>query len=86
VQVVRDANGIPTVYPEEDGSVTGANLLETMWDHGPVPAMRWDDFATMRERTRLQWSALPALHDPRSPALHAKIAAWIANFKKTEGE
>lgn len=83
--MVRDAAGIPTVYPAEDTSVTGPDLLETVWDNGPVASHRWDEsFETVRARTRKEWSALPALHDPRSKSLLAKIAKWIADFKISE--
>lgn len=84
LKVVRDANGIPTVYPEEDTSVTGHNLLETVWDNGPVASHKWDTFDVVRERTRKEWSALPTIHDPRSKSLHAKITKWIEDFKKSE--
>jgi hypothetical protein len=49
---------------------------------GPVKGVVWDDFDTMRARVSREWDTLPAIHDPRSPSLKAKIDAWIANFAK----
>lgn len=79
LKVVRDKNGIPTVYPEDYAGVQGPNLLETMWDCGPVD-FKWDDFDTLRNRVRNDWDKLPALHDPRSDVLKTKIQKWISDF------
>jgi len=84
LRVVRDPKtGIPTVYPEEfQGVAKEPNLLETIWDHGPVKGYKWDSYDELRERVRSEWDRLPAEHDPRSPELMDKIQRWIANFKE----
>ncbi len=84
LKVVRDSRGVPTVYPEEDTAVHGPNMLETVWDNGPVRGHTWDSFDVLRERTRREWDALPPVHDPRSATLKAKIDKWIADFKTAE--
>merc|ERR1711991_1044322 len=69
LKVVRDEKGIPTVYPAEYSGIQGDNLLETVWNNGPVASLQWDNYDAMRQRVRQQWDQLPPVHDPRSPAL-----------------
>jgi nicotinic acid phosphoribosyltransferase len=82
LKVLRDAKGVPTVFPAEDAAAHGEDLLETVWDSGPVHGHTWDSFDVLRERVLREWDALPAAHDPRSASLRAKIDKWIADFNK----
>lgn len=85
LRVCRDDKGIPTVYPAEDPAVAAReDLLEVVWDHGPVKGHKWDDFDTMRARVRKDWDALPPVHDPRSASLQAKIKALVEEHNKHE--
>ena len=86
LKVTRNGQGIPTIYPAESAAGTGPNLLETVWDNGPVPGLVWDQYDQVRARTRAEWDKLPAKHDPRSPELMDKIKRWIADFKEMRAE
>ena len=81
--MVRNEQGIPMVYPADYDKVTGPDLLETIWDSGPVSSYKFENFDDLRVRVRKEWDALPAKFDPISPALKEKIAAWIKNFNDT---
>jgi len=81
MKVVRDKNGIPTVYPVEDTSVVGEDLLKVVYDKGPVNNAFPEDFDTLRARVEKEWTALPKLHDPVSESLRNKIKVWIENNK-----
>jgi hypothetical protein len=50
--------------------------METVYDHGKV--IEWDDFTTVRNRVKQQWSAMPLTHDPISTELKEKIEEVIA--------
>lgn len=77
---VRRVNGIPTVFPaaSADTAVHAAGeLLEVVYDHGPVKGRVWPTFAELRQRVKEQWTHLPRVHDPVSAELHAKVKHWL---------
>lgn len=56
------------VAPEED-------LLQTVYDCGPLPGLRWESFDALRARVEREWAAAPPAADVLSPSLRAKRAA-----------
>jgi hypothetical protein len=66
--VIRE-NGLPKVYPLE--SRLKGDELYVVYDNGKVCV--WDDFTTIRERVRVQWTQSPLTFDPISSQLKSKI-------------
>jgi len=85
LKVVR-VNGIPTVFPAKEGETDPADILQTVWNMGPVPNLKWDDFDTLKKRVASEWTALPKLYDSVHPSLHAVIKAWIQDFDEHYAE
>jgi nicotinamide phosphoribosyltransferase len=76
VLAVKRVRGVPTVFPADSGDVApGEDLLQMIYDHGPVQGMVWDDFDTLRARVAREWDALPKNADNISAPLRAKVAA-----------
>jgi len=83
VQVQRDAQGVPRVYsiPEDGTGVASVapedNLLRVVYDHGPVAVSPWDDFSTVRQRSKTEWAAMEAHKraDPLTAEVMDKIKA-----------
>lgn len=73
-------NGVPTIFPAEENDADPENLLKVVYDKGPVPQFKWDDFTTVRERVQREWSQVPKNYDPVSTELRAKIKAWRHNL------
>lgn len=73
-------NGVPTIFPAEENAVDPDNLLKVVYDKGPVPHFKWDDFSTVRDRVQREWSQVPKSYDPISSELRAKIKAWHHNL------
>jgi nicotinamide phosphoribosyltransferase len=73
---------VPRVYPAETTAAhTGPNLLETVWDCGPV-GYEFDSFDEVRNRVDTEWNGLPpslaggAISDPMTTKRN-KIADQI---------
>jgi nicotinamide phosphoribosyltransferase len=49
-----------------------------VYDCGPAPGHRWDDFDAVRARLASEWDALPRTADVTSGPLRTKIAAVVA--------
>lgn len=49
------------------------NLLQVVYDHGPVKGFKWDDFETVRKRIHGQWPSTPKTADNISASLKRKI-------------
>uniref|UniRef100_A0A7R9YV39 Nicotinamide phosphoribosyltransferase n=1 Tax=Chlamydomonas euryale TaxID=1486919 RepID=A0A7R9YV39_9CHLO len=74
VMAIKRVNGVPTVYPKETGEVADEeNLLKVVYDRGPVPGFKWDDFDTVRARAAAEWDALPPTGNMLSYSLKDKI-------------
>lgn len=74
VLAVKLVDGIPTVFPAETGEVSPEeDLLQLVYNSGPVAGHAWDDFDTMRVRVAQQWAALPHCADNYSATLKAKV-------------
>ncbi|GBF95014.1 nicotinate phosphoribosyltransferase [Raphidocelis subcapitata] len=79
VLAVKRVGDVPTVFPADSGEVApGEDLLEVVYDCGPVPGRSWDDFASVRARLASEWDALPRTADVISGPLRDKIAAVVA--------
>jgi nicotinic acid phosphoribosyltransferase len=79
LKVVRDSQGIPTVYPA-DSAVEGDDLLQVVYDKRPVQ-VRHEAFTDLRTRVETEWSKLPPDHDPVSAELRHKIDLWVQGMK-----
>jgi nicotinamide phosphoribosyltransferase len=78
LRVVRDELGKEVVVPRESGddSHRPNDLLRVIYDKRPLPGV-WEDFQTVRDRVRTEWTNAPKLHNPISQQLQEKIANWI---------
>eukprot|EP00842_Homolaphlyctis_polyrhiza_P001810 jgi/Hompol1/262/HPOL_005267-RA len=76
LKVIRNADGLPVVYPAES-HVVGEDELVVVYDHGK-PVISWDSFATVRERVATEWSRSPLKFDPVSQELKQKITKVMA--------
>jgi nicotinamide phosphoribosyltransferase len=82
LSVRRNEQGIPTVYPAANSDTRQAHLpkgelLEVVYDHGPVRGHTWPTFAEIRKRVQDEWTRLPCVHDPVSVELRAKVQTWL---------
>jgi nicotinamide phosphoribosyltransferase len=77
---VRKVKGIPTVFPAGEDEKDPENLLQVVWDHGPVKDLKWESFDELRKRVKEGWETVPKLYDPVSEELHGKIKEWIKEF------
>lgn len=71
----------PQVYPRESAPKgSGPDLLEVIYDHGPV---KYDveDFDTVRERVDKQWNALSPEGSAWSTEMRMKIDARLAEIR-----
>lgn len=80
LKVIRNAEGIPTVYPIE-AQVEGENLLKVVYDHGPVENAFPETFDELKARVEEQWNKLPACHNPTSAELQEKTKMWIEKMR-----
>ena len=71
---VKRVNGVPTVFPKDSGEVLDSeNMLKVIYDCGPKPSHKWEDFSTVKERVRKEWAALPKTANVISDSLKKKI-------------
>ncbi|KAI8816390.1 nicotinate phosphoribosyltransferase family-domain-containing protein [Fimicolochytrium jonesii] len=76
--IVRNSQSIPIVYPSPPPLPLSStpSLLQTVYDHNrPLPT-KWDDFTTVRERVKREWTAVPKAVDVLSPELRARIEVF----------
>lgn len=74
VLAVKVVNGIPTVFPADTGEVAPEeDMLQVVYDCGPVEGHSWDDFDALRQHVAEQWAALPRQADNVSASLRAKV-------------
>jgi len=78
---VKRVNGVPTVFPAVEDEKDPENLLQVVWDNGPVAGYKWDDLDTMRARVSSEWHKVPKTYNPVSEELKQKIANWIKDFE-----
>jgi len=79
LKVKRNDKGVPVIYPS-DGKVDKDNLLEVVYDKGPVAGHKWRTFDEQREHVEREWAATPRNFDPISAELQAEVTAWLKNF------
>jgi nicotinamide phosphoribosyltransferase len=79
LKVVRNGEGVPVIYPS-DGKADPNNVLQVVYDNGPVVHFKWDDFDTVRNRVDKEWRATPRKFDPISNELQAEVDKWIKDF------
>jgi len=77
---VKRVNGVPTVFPSFENDKDPENILQVVWDNGPVPTWKKDTFDEMRVTVKEGWKTVPKLYDPISPELRVKITEWVKNF------
>lgn len=72
---VKLVDGIPTAFPADSGEVSPQeDLLQTVYDCGPIASHTWEEFDVVRDRVAQQWAALPRRADNYSASLKAKVA------------
>lgn len=78
---VKRVKGVPTVFPADTGEVAPADdMLQLVYDCGPVEGHSWCEFDTLRERVEQQWAALPPHADNYSASLKAKVQRLQADM------
>ena len=77
--VKRSAEGVPTVFPVEEVD-SEENMLEVVYDKGPVEGLCWESFDALKERVEREWTALPPL------AMGAVDGVLSASLKKKRAE
>lgn len=75
---VKRVDGVPTVFPRELVAPED-DMLEVVYDGGPVEGYVWETFDATRERVAREWPTLPLVFDPVSAELRAKMAAIVAD-------
>jgi hypothetical protein len=74
VLAVKAVNGIPTAFPADSGEVSPEeDMLQTVYDCGPVGSHCWEEFDVVRDRVAREWAALPLNADNYSASLKAKV-------------
>eukprot|EP01094_Clydonella_sp_ATCC50884_P029098 TRINITY_DN898_c0_g1_i5.p1 TRINITY_DN898_c0_g1~~TRINITY_DN898_c0_g1_i5.p1 ORF type:complete len:347 (+),score=109.69 TRINITY_DN898_c0_g1_i5:151-1041(+) len=78
---VARVDGVPTAFPEEALPSGAHNLLEVVYDGGPVQSAFAASFDEVRARIRSEWAALPpraptASRRPWDASLVAKVQRW----------
>jgi len=74
-------DGVPTVFPAGQGPAGAEDLLQVVYDKGPVAGMEWDDFSAVQDRVNAEWGALPKAADPLSAELKELITALNPHLK-----
>lgn len=83
---VKRVGGVPTVFPADSGEVApDEDMLQLVYDCGPVPGLAWEDFDGLRARVAAEWAALPRAADNYSASLKAKIAALRQDMHSSGG-
>lgn len=78
VLAVKRVNGVPTAFPADTHEVSEHdNMLQVVYDNGPVQNMRWEDFDAVRARAQAEWHALPRTADSLSASLQDKVQAQL---------
>jgi hypothetical protein len=83
---VRDEKGIPTIHPAKEGENDPNDILQTVWNMGPVPDLKWETFDELRARVAKEWNALPKVHDPIHADTKKVIADWVKDFEEHYAE
>jgi len=79
---VKRVNGLPTVFPvTSENEQDPENLLQVVWDHGPVKGKIWDDFDTLKARVASEWGKVPKTYNPVSDQLRDRVTEWIKDFE-----
>lgn len=74
VLAVKRVDGVPMVFPADSGEVSPEeDMLQVVYDCGPVPGHSWEEFDAMRARVAQQWADLPHAADNYSASLKAKV-------------
>ncbi|KAL4549846.1 hypothetical protein Ndes2526B_g04833 [Nannochloris sp. 'desiccata'] len=71
VLAVKRVNGVPTVFPAEEVSEED-NMLQIVYNCGPVEGLQWETFDQLRERVEQEWGALPKTADVVAESLKKK--------------
>ena len=81
MEVKRNADGLPTVYPVGKGPADKEDLLAVWYDSRPVHPAPTESFDDMRSRVNREWEALPAQYDPRSTLIKVVQAETLAALR-----
>jgi len=80
LKVIKNEKGVPVIYPS-DGKPAADNLLQVVYDNGPLVHFKWEDFDTVRARVAREWATVPKTFNPISSELEAEVAKWIKDFE-----
>ncbi|KAK3276004.1 hypothetical protein CYMTET_15896, partial [Cymbomonas tetramitiformis] len=75
ILAVKREAGVPTVYCTPDAGngkppvAPEDNLLQIVYDNGPLAASPWESFTEVRSRLASEWAALPPNADVLSPQI-----------------
>lgn len=84
VLAVKRVNGIPTVFPKDSGEVADEeNMLQVVYDQGPLESPPWESFDELRQRTKREWRALPLSGDNLSASMKEKINTQLGKRGKS---
>lgn len=70
----------PVVFPRNLQPEGSSDMLEVIYDHGPVD-YRVEDFDAVRARLDKEWNALPKQEDPWSDQIKSKIQKRLADIR-----
>eukprot|EP00775_Hariotina_reticulata_P005943 gene5943-6182_t len=80
VLAVKRVDGVPMVFPADSGEVAPEeDLLQVIYDKGPVVGHVWRDFSSLRVQVTAEWDALPRSANVVSQSLQAKVAKMLAH-------
>jgi nicotinamide phosphoribosyltransferase len=79
----KSKEGPLTVHPKESPEGQKLikqvkNVLQVIYDCGPVQNYQWESFDALRMRLKTQWTSLPKQADPISDALYEKITHCVS--------
>ena len=77
---VRRVGGVPQVFPGCSPGGEGEEMLQVVYDKGPVAGWAWDDFDAVKARAATEWANLPYRSDPLSPEIKARMRAMFPNL------
>ncbi len=79
VLAVKRVKGVPTAFPADAGLVAPEeDMLQVVYDCGPVPGFAWDSFDEVRARVAREWGALPRTANVISAELAEQVVRCAA--------
>lgn len=86
IDVGKDSNGVPRVYPANDLPIGFVSDYVTIWDSGPViKESEWPLFKDLVKKVEAEWTSLEPFKqdDPLSDVMKAKKAKKLAEIRES---